>query len=61
MKKTYIQPQLYMQLVQTERLIALSLIDGEDADDSDALVKGETSGKDAWSSPKNVWDDDWSK
>ena len=39
MKKTYITPELMVQLVQTEGLIALSLQSGT-ADGSDALVKG---------------------
>jgi len=38
MKKTYMQPELFMQLIQTEGLIALSLQSGK-ADSSDALVK----------------------
>ena len=60
MKKTYIQPLLYMQTVQPTVFIALSFQDGEADPDGEVLVKGDT-GKDAWSSPKNVWDDDWSK
>ena len=38
MKKTYITPELEVQLVQAEGLIALSL-QQETADSSDALVK----------------------
>ena len=38
MKKTYIAPELTVQLIQLEGLIALSLQSGP-ADDSDALVK----------------------
>ena len=39
MKKTYMTPELYVQLVQTEGLIALSLQSGKATGD-DALVKG---------------------
>ena len=39
MKKKYIAPELTIQLIQTEGLIALSLQGGK-ADSSDALVKG---------------------
>lgn len=39
MKKTYIIPELTMQLVHTESLIALSIQDGTATGD-DALVKG---------------------
>ena len=49
-----------MQTVQPTVFIALSFQDGEADPDGEVLVKGDT-GKDAWSSPKNVWDDDWSK
>ena len=38
MKKTYISPELTVQLIHTEGLIALSL--QGTADNSDALVKG---------------------
>ena len=39
MKKTYMQPELTVQLIHTEGLIALSLQSGT-ANSSDALVKG---------------------
>ncbi len=38
MKKTYITPELSVQLMQTEGLIALSLQEGK-ANNDDALVK----------------------
>ena len=38
MKKTYIAPELAVELIQVEGLIALSLQNNK-ADDSDALVK----------------------
>lgn len=59
MKKTYIAPGLDVQLIQLEGLVALSF--GGETDDSDGLVKEEKTGDDVWASPKNVWDDDWSK
>ena len=61
MKKKYIHPAIYMQLVQTESLIALSFQDGEADPEGEVLVKEEKTGDDVWASPKNVWDDDWSK
>lgn len=60
MKKTYIAPELDVQLIQLEGLIALSY--GGEADGSDGLVK-EDRGEDIWGSSSkssNVWDDDWS-
>ena len=39
MKKTYIAPELAVELIQVEGLIALSLQQGKKADESDALVK----------------------
>ena len=39
MKKKYIIPELVVQLIETQNIIALSLQSGK-ADDSDALVKG---------------------
>ena len=39
MKKKYIIPELAVQLIETQNIIALSLQSGK-ADDSDALVKG---------------------
>ncbi|MCR5820709.1 MAG: hypothetical protein K6F94_07195 [Bacteroidaceae bacterium] len=41
MKKTYISPELVMQLVQTENIIALSTMGDQKADSSPALVKDE--------------------
>ncbi len=59
MKKTYIAPELDVQLIQLESMVALSY--GGEADDSDGLVK-EDRGEDIWgTSTKSVWDDDWSK
>ena len=46
MKKTYISPELEVQLMQTEGLLALSL-KGE-ANSSDALVKGSGDWGDIW-------------
>ena len=63
MKKTYIIPELTMQLVQTEGLIALSIQSGT-ADESDALVKGNSDWDvfdDDNTKSYNVWDDDWSR
>ena len=39
LKKKYIIPELVVQLIETQNIIALSLQSGK-ADDSDALVKG---------------------
>ena len=50
MKKTYIIPELRVELMQTEGLIALSLQSGT-ANESDALVK---EGDDDW----NIWGDE---
>jgi len=41
MKKTYISPELSLQLVHTENIIALSTMGEQTADSSDALVKEE--------------------
>ena len=49
MKKTYISPELKVQLMQTEGLMALSL--KGTANSSDALVKGAGD----WG---DIWDDD---
>lgn len=49
MKKTYIAPELSMQLMEIEGLIALSL-QSEKADSSDALVK-----------ESGEWDDIWAE
>lgn len=59
MKKTYIAPELGIQLIQLEGLIALSKYE-DPATGDDALIK-EDRGEDIWGSSKNVWDDDWSK
>ncbi len=62
MKKIYIAPELDVQLIQLEGLIALSKYD-DPATGDDALVKGDR-GEDIWGSSSkssNVWDDDWSK
>jgi len=48
MKKKYISPELHAQLMQTEGLLALSLMDGKKADDGDALVKGAGDWDDIW-------------
>ncbi len=48
MKKTYITPELEIELVQPEGMMALSLVEGT-ADSSDALVKEET----------GEWEDIW--
>ncbi len=47
MKKKYISPELHAQLMQTEGLLALSLMDKK-ADDGDALVKGAGDWDDIW-------------
>jgi hypothetical protein len=60
MKKTYIAPELDVQLIQLESLVALSFKDGEADPDGEVLIK-EDRGEDIWGSSKNVWDDDWSK
>ena len=60
MKKTYIAPELDVQLIHTTSMIALSY--GGEADDSEGLVKEER-GEDIWGSSSkstNVWDDNWS-
>ena len=57
MKKTYIQPNLQVVIVNTEHMVAESLLFGSTSINSeeDVMVKGESS------SPRyNVWDDDWS-
>lgn len=51
MKKTYMAPELNVQLVQTEGLIALSLQNGS-ADNSDALVKEDVG---EWG---DIWDEE---
>ena len=62
MKKTYIIPELTVQHIETQFIIALSIVDG-DADDSEVLVKGNNS--DIWGDRAqgnyNVWDDDWNE
>lgn len=59
MKKTYIAPELYIQFVQMEGLIALSTTE-EEATDNEVLVKEE--GRDGRPDRHyNVWDDDWSQ
>ena len=45
MKKTYISPELSLQLVHTENIIALSTMGDQTADSSDALVKEEFEGE----------------
>lgn len=45
-KKTYISPELSLQLVHTENIIALSTMGDQKADSSDALVKEEFEGED---------------
>jgi len=58
MKKNYIQPELYVHLVQTEGLIALSMYD-DPATDDDALVK-EKKEDVSWGKPNPVdWDSEW--
>ena len=59
MKKTYIAPELDVQLIQLEGLIALSKYE-ESATSDDALIK-EDRGENIWGTTKSVWDDDWSK
>lgn len=62
MKKTYIAPELDVQLIQLEGLIALSIGNGEADPGEDVLVKGDR-GEDIWGSSSkssNIWDDDWS-
>ncbi len=62
MKKTYIAPELDVQLIQLEGLIALSKYE-DPATGDDGLVKGDR-GEDIWGSSSkssNIWEDDWSK
>ena len=49
MRKTYIAPELDVQLIQLEGLIALSKYDDEFATGDDGLVK-ENRGEDIWGS-----------
>ena len=58
MKKTYIAPELYIQFVQLEGLIALSTTE-KPADESDGLVKEDRNGR--TDRHYNVWDDDWNQ
>lgn len=59
MKKLYIAPALYVQQVQLENIVALSL-QSDKADNSDVLVK-ENVGGNIWDDAPsyNVWDDEW--
>ncbi len=62
MKKTYIAPELDVQLIQVEGLIALSKGKGEADPEAEVLVKGDR-GENVWGSSSksfNVWNDDWS-
>lgn len=52
MKKTYISPELKVQLMQTEGLMALSL--KGPADDSAALVKGAGDWGDIWDDNEEI-------
>lgn len=45
MKKTYISPELIIQLVHTEKIIALSKTENEADPNKDALVKDEFEGE----------------
>lgn len=56
MKKTYIIPELMVQYIAPETLIAESLPKGDDTidDPNDILVKENRQNYD-------VWDDDWSR
>ena len=58
MKKTYIQPNLQVVMVNCEKLIADSYNVSNTTVDADAMVKGASSSS---SSRYNVWDDDWSE
>ena len=58
MKKTYIAPELLIQFIHTEGLIALSKQEGP-ANGSDALVKEQGNENNGQSYHYNVWDDDW--
>ena len=52
MKKTYISPELKVQLMQTEGLMALSL--KGTADGSEALVKGAGDWGDIWDEDEDL-------
>ena len=57
MKKTYISPELVIQLVHTENIIALSTIDDKNADPNEAvLVKEEFEGDKGYRTTTVEWE-----
>lgn len=61
MKKTYIIPELTVQFMELQSLIAESLpIGGDELDEDDILVKRDRNADNS-SDSYNVWNEDWSK
>ena len=61
MKKTYIIPELTVQFMELQSLIAESLpIGGDELDEGDILVKRDRNADNS-SDSYNVWNEDWSK
>ena len=59
MKKTYINPQTTFVHVETTGMMALSIVEGQDAvKGNEVLVKEDKTNS---SASYNVWDEDWSK
>lgn len=60
MKKFYIAPEIHVEKIQVESVIALSLVSDESANpDLEALVKGDADFSETSGSRGNAWSDQW--
>lgn len=57
MKKTYISPELHVQLMQMEGFIAISIINDKHANSDDALIKGAGEWDDIWGDDEEGFDE----